>query len=197
MAETREPSLLRSLDASLLGVALAAGTIVCALVVGLASTVASAMLVLVTGALLGAIFLVWHSLRTLAGDADVDVALDVAKSSKASELAEEKRRALRALKDLEQERAIGKIDEADYAELDAEYRARAKEVIREMDDELAPFRAKAEALVRAHLEKRAAAKPTSSLPQVDKLACPTCETKNDADATFCKKCGAKLTSEEA
>ncbi len=186
MAKT--DTALRSIDPPLLGAALAAGTVVCAVIVGLAAGVASALLVFVTGALLGAILLVWHSLRTLAGDADVDDALDAVPVGTSSLLTEEKTRALRALKDLEAEHAIGKIDDADFAALDAEYRARAKEVIREIDDELAPFREKAEAIVRAHLEKRAAT-------AVAKNACPECVTNNDADATFCKKCGAKLASE--
>ncbi len=186
-------TLARGVNASLLGIALAVGTVAIGVVVGLAVGVASALLVFVTGALLGAILLVWHSLRTLAGDAEVDPALEAAPTNAgATALADEKRRALRALKDLEQEHAIGKIDDADFATLDAEYRARAKEVIREMDDDLAPFRAKAEALVRAHLEKRAAAAPV-----VEKNSCPSCETANDADATFCKKCGAKLSGDEA
>lgn len=178
-----------TIDPSLLGIALAAGTVACAVVVGFAASVASALLVFVTGALLGAILLVWHSLRTLAGDAEVDPAFDAAPIGLSQGLREEKQRALRALKDLEQDHAIGKIDAADYASLDAEYRERAKEVIREMDDELAPFRAKAEAIVQAHLEKRAAAAPSK------KNECAACETDNDVDATFCKKCGAKLASE--
>lgn len=192
----KSDTLLASIDPPLLGAALAAGTVVCALIVGLAAGVASALLVFVTGALLGAILLVWHSLRTLAGDADVDLALDAVPTGTSSLLTEEKTRALRALKDLEAEHAIGKIDDADYAALDAEYRARAKEVIREIDDELAPYREKAEAIVRAHLEKRSVASAAASKDEAPaKNACPECETHNDDDATFCKKCGAKLASE--
>ena len=107
-----------------------------------------------------------------------------------SDLAEEKRRVLRALKDLEQEHSLGKIDDRDYAELEAEYRARAKKVIREMDDALGPYRAKAEALVKTHLEKLPKEEAEDDAAPT---ACPECATKNDPDAAFCKKCGAELT----
>jgi len=175
-------------------------TVVCAIVVGVFAGVASALLVFVTGALLGSILLVWHSLRTLAGDATVDPAFDAALSRAPTELAERKRRALRALKDIEQEHAVGKIDDADFATLDAEYRERAKDVIREMDESLDPYRAKAEALAKTHLEKRAAERAaeraTAKKSAAERAACPACDTSNEADATFCKKCGAKLTTDD-
>ena len=191
--ETAAP--LPRFELSMIALGLVGVTVIAALGVGFAAGVASALLVFVTGALLGSILLVWHSLRTLAGDAEVDPDLDSAFSrGPASELVERKRRALRALKDIEQEHAVGKIDEADFKSLDAEYRARAKEVIREMDAELDPYRSKAEALVKAHLEKRAAARPApSSSPS--RSACPKCDTSNDADAAFCKKCGTKLSDD--
>ncbi|HEY1959793.1 MAG TPA: zinc ribbon domain-containing protein [Polyangiaceae bacterium] len=176
-----------------LGAAIAGVTVAVALGVGLFAGVASAMLVLVTGALLGSILLVWHSLRTLAGDAEVEPGLDAAFTASPTDLrlVETKRRALRALKDIEQDHAFGKIDDADFKSLDADYRAAAKEAIRELDAELDPWREKAEALVRAHIEKRGAERARA--PSSD--ACPKCKTKNDPDATFCKKCGTKLESD--
>jgi ribosomal protein L40E len=187
-----------SIDPGTAALALVALTIVIALGVGFAVGVASAFLVFVTGALLGAILLVWHSLRTLAGDAEVDPTLEATISTQApSELTDKKRRALRALKDLEQEHSLGKIDEADYKELAAQYRSQAKDVIREMDDAIAPYREKAEALVQAHLEKQKKSAAKEEEPEADQRACPKCETKNDSDATFCKKCGEKLASEDA
>lgn len=176
-------------DVSVAALALVALTVVVGLSVGLVFGVASALLAFVTGALLGAILLVWHSLRTLAGDAEVDASLDLATTAAApTELSERKRRALRALKDIEQEHSVGKLDDWDFASLDAEYRTRAKAVFREMDAELAPYRTKAEALVRGHLEKQHAVVEKS-----ERRECPACDTTNDPDATFCKKCGAKLT----
>jgi len=187
----KAPRAQWTVDVSVTALALAALTVVVGLSVGLVFGVASALLAFVTGALLGGILLVWHSLRTLAGDADVDAALELATSASApTELDERKRRALRALKDIEQEHAVGKLDDRDFAALDTEYRARAKAVFREMDAELEPYRAKAEALVRVHLEQRHAEGEKSEQAQLH--ACAACDTTNDADATFCKKCGAKL-----
>jgi hypothetical protein len=176
-------------DPATAALGLAGLTVVAGLSVGLVFGVASALLAFVTGALLGAILLVWHSLRTLAGDADVDPALEVATTHR-TDLSERKQRALRALKDIEQEHAVGKIDAADFAMLDAEYRSRAKDVIREMDASLDAYRAKAEAMVSAHLAKHA--QPKASPAAAERPTCSSCEATNDADATFCKKCGAKL-----
>ena len=200
------------------------GSLLIAAVVGAIYGVASSFLVLVTGALLGAILLLWYSLRTLAGDVPADPGLDaaIASHSPRTELDERKRRALRSLKDLEQEHAIGKIDDEDYQALLIEYRTQAKAVIQEMDAVLSPYRAEAEALVRAHLAKRhirpavdeapakapedaaqgeadeaegeaAETEEPGRAPDADeRVRCPSCETANDPDAAFCKRCGAKL-----
>lgn len=187
------PIAVSRVDLSRFALGLVGLTVAGALTVGLVAGVASAFLVLVTGALLGSILLVWHSLRTIAGDAEVDPALDAATAhAPSTALAERKIRALRALKDIEQDHAVGKIDDTDFKSLDAEYRSRAKEVIREMDAKLDPYREKAEALVRTHLEKRAASRATDDDAPA---GCPSCDTTNDADATFCKKCGTKLSSD--
>jgi ribosomal protein L40E len=194
-SEQAPSSPLPQLELTSVALGLVAVTVVAALATGFVAGVGMALLVVLTGALLGAILLVWHSLRTLAGDADVDADLELATVRGSSELGDKKRRALRALKDLEQEHALGKIDDADYATLDADYRAQAKDVIREMDDSLAPFREKAEALVREHLEKHPVEKEDAQEEESsddDVIDCPKCETENDPDAAFCKKCGEKL-----
>ena len=189
---------LGEIDTTTAGLALAGITIVAAIAVGFIAGIGMALLTVLTGVLLGAILLVWQSLRTLAGDADVDVGLEIATTRAPMELADKKRRALRALKDLEQEHALGKIDDTDYAALDAEYRTQAKDVIREMDDSIAPFREKAEGLIREHLAAhpiKVEAKKTENADEEeseDVIECPKCETENDSDATFCKKCGEKL-----
>ena len=100
---------------------------------------------------------------------------------------------LQALKDLEFERSVGKIAEADYEEIVGRYRAEAKRLLRAVDEDLGPLRERASAYVaeqlgterppkRSKLPKKAAGDPV----------CPSCRTENDADAAFCKKCGNKL-----
>ena len=105
--------------------------------VGFAASVGSALLVLASGALLGTIALLWASVRTLSGDAPLPVDLEAlaAQRRDVDALGEQKRRVLRALKDLEGERALGKIDEADYEAIATQYREEAKALMREMDRE--------------------------------------------------------------
>lgn len=67
-------------------------------------------------------------------------------------LLEEKHSVLRALKDLEFERSLGKISDDDHAALETKYRARAKEILLALDENLGPWREKAEALVAASKE---------------------------------------------
>ena len=170
-----------------------------------------ALLVMVGGVLLGTIALFWASLRTLSGDAPLprDLEAMAARAGASGPAAEEKRRVLRALKDLEHEHAIGKIDDADYAEVAERYRNDAKVLMREMDGQLDPLRERAEEIARAHLKKRRIGVPAppaalapadtegaESGPEVakasERVACSGCETSNEPDAAFCKKCGATL-----
>ena len=88
-------SPLPQVDLNGVGLGLAAITLVAATAVGFLAGVGMALLTILTGALLGAILLVWHSLRTLAGDAEVDVDLELATVHAPSDLSEKKRRALR------------------------------------------------------------------------------------------------------
>ena len=60
---------------------------------------------------------------------------------------------LRALKDLEYEHQVGKIDDEDYARLDRAYRARAKDVLAELDRDLKPYLSRAESLAGAPAER--------------------------------------------
>src|SRR6202012_5863491 len=57
---------------------------------------------------------------------------------------EQKRAVLRALKDLEYERSVGKISDEDYQEYAARYRAEAKRLIRTMDESMAEARKRVE-----------------------------------------------------
>lgn len=181
-----------------------------AIVVGAVASLGSALLVLAAGALLGAIALLWASIRTLSGDAPLAVGLEgrTAQGGGVDDLAEEKRRVLRALKDLESEHELGKIDDADYAAFVDRYRADAKDLMRRMDEGLAPRREEAERLAREYVEKRRAraakaeesaakvasgpAKSSDATAAADRPSCARCGTANDPDAAFCKKCGSAM-----
>ncbi len=202
-------------------------TVLAAIAVGAWLSVGPAILVLAAGTLLGVIALFWASLRTLSGDAPLPEGMEgIGRRALVGSAAEEKRRVLRALKDLELEHSIGKIDDIDYAQVSARYRDEAKALMREADVEIDPLRAKAEELVKAHLARtarttKAAAKPVAAkdgtepdeeaaaeAPELDggpaassparaRLECPKCSTSNEPDAVFCKKCGTSLTVAEA
>jgi hypothetical protein len=174
--------------------------VVGAVVVGVVASLGSALLVLASGALLGTIALLWASVRTLSGDAPLPVDLEAlaARRHTVDDLGEQKTRVLRALKDLETEHALGKIDDADYGSIVARYRDEAKTVMRQMDLEVAPLREEAERLAREYLQKKGAAAvepvaPNTASPPVDaRPSCPSCKTSNDPDAAFCKKCGSAM-----
>jgi hypothetical protein len=112
----------------------------------------SAILFFAGGALLGAILLFWKSLQGLTGEAELSFheALELAAPTAEEE---QKVAVLRALKDLEYERSVGKISEGDYAELSRHYRKEAKRLLRLLDEELEPARKRAEAQLEQHLKK--------------------------------------------
>jgi ribosomal protein L40E len=214
----------------------------------------TAVLTLAAGTLLAGIVIFWASLRTLVGETPLSGADAYALGAPRAE-EEQKRAVLRALKDLEFERSVGKISDEDYEALVARYRAEAKRLLRILDEDAGPEREKVEAMVRDRLAheglagdadededddtdddedeaadeapkkaepkkpepkkatpkkaepkkpepKKAAPKktqPDEAEPAADaaRSACAKCGTMNDADAVFCKKCGAKQGAEKA
>jgi hypothetical protein len=108
------------------------------------------LLVMAGGTLGGSIWLIWSSLQGLGGD--VPITLEEALSLGAPSSEEEQKRAvLRALKDLEYERAVGKISEEDYASLAEHYRSEAKRLLRAVDMDLSPERERAERILAERL----------------------------------------------
>jgi hypothetical protein len=187
-------------------------TLVVAAVVGMLSGPATSLLVIAAGLLLGVIALLWGSLRILSGDAELPPeleALDMAAQG-VDALSGRKKMLLRALKDLENEHAIGKLEDDDYEQIAATYRQELKGVLKRIDDSLAPHRVKAEELARAHLVRAgiadagyrgeqptpehasasASAKTKAAKPA--RVECPNCRASNEPDAKFCKECAEKL-----
>ena len=84
-------------------------------------------------------------------------------------LVDEKKALLTSIKDLEFERSVGRISEADFERLDRAYRGRAKEVLHQLDEELKPFHAKADELLAEVLAqpmaKRAETQTDEAAPQ--------------------------------
>jgi hypothetical protein len=124
-------------------------------------------------------------------------------------LEREKTLVLRSIKELEFDRAMGKVSEKDFAEMSGRLRARAARLIRQLDAG-AGYRSE----IEREITKRIGEGPAGSTKQdpayaVDRqpldgvgrvlpsrpaaaATCASCNTTNDADARFCKHCGASM-----
>jgi len=89
-------------------------------------------------------------------------------------LEREKALVLRSIKELEFDKAMGKISDSDYADISKRLRARAIVLMQDLE------RAPADPVV------------TAAAPVEPSGVCPKCSTVNDADARYCKNCGAGL-----
>lgn len=118
-----------------------------------------------------------------------------------AEMEREKQLVLRSIKELEFDRAMGKLAEADFTELTARLRGRALRLMQQLDaDEAAP-RARIEAELAARLREpvpaaraaRGGAEPHDEASVRNRSrACGQCGAANDEDARFCKACGTPL-----
>jgi hypothetical protein len=111
-----------------------------------------AILALATLALLGGIALIWASVQSLTGETPLSLEEALTLGAPSAE-EEQKRAVLRALKDLEYERSVGKITAEDYQELSARYRAEAIRLMQRLDENLKPARVRAEKLLKERLAK--------------------------------------------
>jgi hypothetical protein len=111
-----------------------------------------AILALAALALLGGIALIWSSVQSLTGETPLTLEEALTLGAPSAE-EEQKRAVLRALKDLEYERSVGKITNEDYQQLSARYRAEAIRLMQRLDENLKPARARAEKLLQDRLIK--------------------------------------------
>jgi hypothetical protein len=100
-------------------------------------------------------------------------------------LEQDKALALRTIKELEFDRAMGKISEEDFREMSMRLRARAARLMKQLD---------AGGDYRSQIERDLAKRlgETAEKPERATHECAKCSTQNDADARFCKNCGAQL-----
>ena len=125
------------------------------------------------------VFVIWPFLRR-----EPAAGLGLDSESLADELADEKSKLLVALKEIEFDHRTGKLSDEDFQKLDGEYRARALEVLRRID-EFGPVGsddvlAAVEADVRRALGGRPDAAPR---------ACPGCGERLAGAVRFCTSCG--------
>jgi hypothetical protein len=109
-------------------------------------------------------------------------------------LEREKLLTLRALKDLEFDKAMGKVSAADAAPMEARMRERAMAIMVDLDGREA-LRARIEGDLAARQATGHGPQTTGLEPgavSLEPAVCASCATANDADAKFCKGCGVKL-----
>jgi hypothetical protein len=94
---------------------------------------------------------------------------------------------LRAIKELEFDRAMGKVSEADFIEMRDRLRQRALRLMRQLEGDGA---------YRQMIEREVAARvgDTAERPALASAEgrCAECGTANDVDARFCKSCGRRV-----
>jgi len=100
-------------------------------------------------------------------------------------LEREKMLVLRSIKELEFDRAMGKLSDDDFHEMSARLRARATRLMRDLDAG-GGYREQIERDLDARLGHAHAPAPAVQ------PGCPSCHTVNDPDARFCKSCCQKL-----
>ncbi len=137
---------------------------------------AAILLSLIVAAAAFAGYTAWRTAAPLAGDEGASTPVSVGGRTRAV-LEREKLLTLRAIKDLEFDRAMGKVSEIDFAEMTGRLRSRAVGLIRQLDSTVS---------YRDAIDREVARRQVAFAP------CAACGTGNDADAKFCKSCGAAL-----
>jgi hypothetical protein len=109
-------------------------------------------------------------------------------------LEREKALVLRSIKELEFDRAMGKVSPKDFDEMAGRLRARALMLMKQIDAGGSGYREMIERELQARLKKSArTARASGPATDAQKLRkCMSCETTNDHDAAFCKRCGRSL-----
>jgi hypothetical protein len=106
-------------------------------------------------------------------------------------LEREKTLALRSIKELEFDKAMGRVSDDDFKEMSGRLRVRAARLIKQLDAG-ASYRQQIESELQKRLGNAdARPAPARAVASADRV-CASCDTVNDADAKFCKSCGAKL-----
>jgi hypothetical protein len=161
--------------------------VVAAITLSLIWGLSAAILFLAACALCLSIFFLWGSLQTIDQNDQMDFEEAMALAAP-SATEEQKRAILRTLKDLEYELSVGKISQEDFDQVSTEYRAEAKRLIYEHDEELKGRLKLAEKHVKARLAqekldtKKRKAKRDDEKPSDEKPSAATDdESKEDSD----------------
>jgi len=110
----------------------------------------------------------------------------------------EKMLVLRSIKELEFDRAMKKISDADFEEMSTRLRSRAAAIMRQLDGEGLGYRAIIERDLATRVGAPAAAVSPAGAeaPAAGARACGACGAEADTDARFCKSCGSRIEGAE-
>jgi hypothetical protein len=154
-----------------------------------------AALVLLSAAILAAGFVGSALHQALAGFLSGDAAAPppVLSVRDRTALESEKALVLRSIKELEFDRAMGKISEVDFAEIGGRLRGKAVAIMEDLERSDAKAVAPAGRRPVAQAAAVSAAGPAAPPPAgTSATMCPSCGTASDVDAKFCKHCGSRL-----
>jgi hypothetical protein len=128
-----------------------------------------------------------RTLLPLTGSAVLDAPQILGGRTRAA-LERDKTLVLRSIKELEFDRAMGKISEKDFAEMGGRLRSRAARIMRQLDAGTG-YRQQ----IEREIEQRVGRAAAPSVPAASRTSvCASCQTTNDPDAKFCKHCGSAL-----
>ena len=109
-----------------------------------------------------------------------------------TDLEREKALTLRSIKELEFDRAMGKLSQQDYEQMVHRLRARALGIMKQLNAGTSNYRERVERDLAARLSARPKSDSRGLAVAESAPGRCACGTTNDHDARFCKSCGSKL-----
>src|SRR5690349_2107160 len=97
------------------------------------------------------LFQLWQSLRIVLTRGQAAPSASAHRHSGREKLLREKEELLLAIRDVRSEQELGKLSLADSQQLEQRYRARARDVLRDLDQQLAPHRERAQSMLEQAL----------------------------------------------
>ena len=107
-------------------------------------------------------------------------------------LEREKMLVLRTIKELEFDRAMGKLAEKDFDEMSGRLRARALSLMHQLDLESGTYGNVIEQELAVRVGRKGSAQAAPHQARGAKVC--GCGASNDSDAVFCKKCGTRMSA---
>ena len=110
----------------------------------------------------------------------------------------EKTLVLRSIKELEFDRAMGKVSDTDFDLMSRRLRAQALTLMKQLDVDMPGYREviERELARRLAIDLQSEDTQVEKVPGLDRPVCASCGIENDADARFCKGCATPLVGAE-